>query len=87
MKKPKVVSSEKRLAARKKLLAEEKAFTRARDRLSKARRDLPCEAVTKEYVFEAAREGIRIVAPPEVERALERPFLGTHEAAAHDLIL
>jgi predicted dithiol-disulfide oxidoreductase (DUF899 family) len=48
----KVVSSAKWLAARKKLLAKEKAFTRTRDKLSKARRDLPWEAVTKEYVFD-----------------------------------
>jgi len=48
----KVVSSGKWLTARKKLLAKEKAFTRARDRLSKARRELPWELVTKEYVFD-----------------------------------
>jgi len=48
----KVVSSKKWIAARKKLLAREKAFTRLRDKLSKARRELPWEAVTKEYVFE-----------------------------------
>jgi len=48
----KVVSSKKWIAARKKLLAKEKAFTRLRDKLSKARRELPWEAVTKEYVFE-----------------------------------
>ena len=47
-----VVSSEKWLVARKKLLAQEKAFTRARDKLSALRRALPWEAVTKEYVFE-----------------------------------
>jgi len=48
----KVVSSKKWIAARKKLLAKEKAFTRLRDKLSKARRELPWEAVTREYVFE-----------------------------------
>ena len=48
----KVVSSKEWIAARKKLLASEKAFTRLRDKLSKARRELPWEAVTKEYVFE-----------------------------------
>jgi predicted dithiol-disulfide oxidoreductase (DUF899 family) len=47
-----VVSHEEWLAARKQLLAEEKEFTRLRDRLSQRRRDLPWEAVGKEYVFE-----------------------------------
>ena len=47
-----VVSHEEWLAARKRLLAEEKEFTRLRDRLSQRRRDLPWEAVDKEYVFE-----------------------------------
>jgi predicted dithiol-disulfide oxidoreductase (DUF899 family) len=48
----KVVSSEKWLAARKKLLAKEKAFTRLGDRLARERRALPWEPVTKDYVFE-----------------------------------
>jgi predicted dithiol-disulfide oxidoreductase (DUF899 family) len=47
-----VVSHEEWLAARKQLLADEKEFTRLRDRLSQRRRDLPWEAVDKEYVFE-----------------------------------
>jgi predicted dithiol-disulfide oxidoreductase (DUF899 family) len=47
-----VVSHEEWLAARKQLLAEEKELTRLRDRLSQRRRDLPWEAVDKEYVFE-----------------------------------
>jgi predicted dithiol-disulfide oxidoreductase (DUF899 family) len=38
--------------ARRALLAREKEFTRARDALSQARRELPWEAVTKEYVFD-----------------------------------
>jgi len=48
----KVVSSEKWLAARKKLLVKEKQLTRLADKLSKERRALPWEAVTKDYVFE-----------------------------------
>ena len=48
----KVVSSEKWMAARKKLLVKEKQLTRLADKLSKERRALPWEAVTKEYVFE-----------------------------------
>jgi predicted dithiol-disulfide oxidoreductase (DUF899 family) len=47
-----IVSHEEWLAARKQLLAEEKEFTRLRDRLSQRRRDLPWEAVDKQYVFE-----------------------------------
>jgi predicted dithiol-disulfide oxidoreductase (DUF899 family) len=47
-----VVSHEDWLAARKQLLAEEKEFTHLRDRLSERRRDLPWEAVDKEYVFQ-----------------------------------
>jgi predicted dithiol-disulfide oxidoreductase (DUF899 family) len=47
-----VVSRSEWIDARSRLLAEEKAFTRARDRLSQQRRDLPWERVDKEYVFE-----------------------------------
>jgi len=47
-----VVSRDEWLAARTQLLTEEKEFTRLRDRLSQRRRDLPWEAVDKEYVFE-----------------------------------
>jgi predicted dithiol-disulfide oxidoreductase (DUF899 family) len=49
-----VVDSEAWLAARKELLAREKEFTRLRDELSRRRRELPWEAVDKEYVFEGA---------------------------------
>src|ERR1700730_3014683 len=47
-----VVSHGEWLEARKDHLVAEKEFTRARDRLSQARRDLPWEAVDKNYVFE-----------------------------------
>src|SRR5260370_41991376 len=47
----KVVSSGEWIDARKQLLIKEKEFTRLRDQLSQHRRDLPCEAVTKAYVF------------------------------------
>ena len=47
-----VVSSDKWIEARKKLLAKEKAFTRLRDQISQQRRDLPWEAVDEEYVFD-----------------------------------
>ncbi len=42
------------LSARRELLAKEKAFTRLRDELSAARRDLPWERVETNYVFEGA---------------------------------
>ena len=48
----KVVSSDEWIRARKQLLLKEKEFTRLRDQLSQQRRDLPWEAVNKEYVFE-----------------------------------
>jgi len=50
----KVVSHEEWVAARRKHLVDEKEFTRARDRLTQAHRDLPWEVVEKEYVFEGA---------------------------------
>jgi predicted dithiol-disulfide oxidoreductase (DUF899 family) len=48
----KVVSHDEWLAARKAYLAEEKAFSRARDALSKKRRELPWEKIEKNYVFD-----------------------------------
>jgi predicted dithiol-disulfide oxidoreductase (DUF899 family) len=48
----KIVSRDEWLVARKAHLAEEKAFTRARDALSKKRRELPWEKVEKNYVFD-----------------------------------
>jgi predicted dithiol-disulfide oxidoreductase (DUF899 family) len=48
----KVVSHDEWLAARKTHLAEEKAFSRARDALARKRRDLPWEKVNKNYVFD-----------------------------------
>ena len=47
-----VVSAAAWLAARQQLLLKEKEFTRLRDQLNQARRDLPWEAVTKPYVFD-----------------------------------
>ena len=49
----KIVSHDEWLAARKAHLADEKAFTRARDALSRKRRELPWEKVDKNYVFDA----------------------------------
>ena len=49
---PKLVSQAEWLTARKALLAKEKTFTRERDALSAARRDLPAVKVEKTYVFD-----------------------------------
>jgi predicted dithiol-disulfide oxidoreductase (DUF899 family) len=48
----KVVPQDEWIAARKAHLAEEKAFTKARDALSKKRRELPWVKVDKNYVFD-----------------------------------
>src|SRR5574340_913829 len=50
-----IVSQSEWLAARKALLAREKEFTKARDALSAARREMPWEKVTKNYVFDGPR--------------------------------
>jgi predicted dithiol-disulfide oxidoreductase (DUF899 family) len=48
----KIVSHDEWIAARKAYLLEEKAFSKARDDLSKKRRELPWEKVEKNYVFD-----------------------------------
>jgi predicted dithiol-disulfide oxidoreductase (DUF899 family) len=48
----KVVSHDEWIAARKAYLVEEKDFSRARDALSRKRRELPWEKVDKNYVFD-----------------------------------
>ncbi len=47
-----VVSSQEWTEARRALLAREKEFTRAREELAQARRDLPWEAVSTQYMFD-----------------------------------
>jgi predicted dithiol-disulfide oxidoreductase (DUF899 family) len=47
-----VVTHEEWLAARTEFLVKEKELTRLRDELARARRELPWEAVTKEYAFD-----------------------------------
>jgi predicted dithiol-disulfide oxidoreductase (DUF899 family) len=49
---PKVVSEADWTSARKELLAKEKEFTRQRDEISRLRRELPWEKVTKRYTFD-----------------------------------
>ena len=51
----KIVSREKWIAARKKLLTKEKEFTRLRDQLSDERRKLPWVKVESQYVFDGPR--------------------------------
>jgi predicted dithiol-disulfide oxidoreductase (DUF899 family) len=51
----KIVSRDAWLEARKELLIKEKEFTRLRDQLSATRRELPWEAVDKEYVFQGPK--------------------------------
>ncbi len=47
-----IVSQEEWIAARTQLLAKEKEFTRLRDELSRARRELPWARVDQKYVFD-----------------------------------
>jgi predicted dithiol-disulfide oxidoreductase (DUF899 family) len=49
---PRVTTREEWLEARRRLLTEEKAMTRARDDLNRQRRELPMVRIEKEYVFE-----------------------------------
>jgi predicted dithiol-disulfide oxidoreductase (DUF899 family) len=49
-----VVSHDEWIAARRRLLEQEKAFTRQSEEMSRLQRALPWERVTKEYVFEGA---------------------------------
>jgi predicted dithiol-disulfide oxidoreductase (DUF899 family) len=51
----KIVSPSEWLAARKDLLAEEKEFTRARDRLTAKRHALPWMPIEKNYVFDGPK--------------------------------
>lgn len=51
----KILSHDDWTEARKQLLEQEKAFTRARDELSRARRALPWERVEKTYAFEGSK--------------------------------
>ena len=48
----KVISREEWLDARRELLAKEKEFTRLRDQLSQARRELPWVKIEKDYLFD-----------------------------------
>jgi predicted dithiol-disulfide oxidoreductase (DUF899 family) len=51
----KIVDNDTWLAARRRLLADEKDFQKARDALAQKRRELPWRKIEKEYVFEAEK--------------------------------
>ena len=57
---PEIVSYEEWRAARKELLAEEKAMTRARDALNTKRRLLPMVRVEKDYEFEGPNGRLKL---------------------------
>ena len=52
---PEVVSRDEWTAARRELLVEEKALTRARDALAAERRRMPWLAVERQYEFEGPK--------------------------------
>jgi predicted dithiol-disulfide oxidoreductase (DUF899 family) len=58
---PDVISREEWLEARRRLLAEEKEFTRARDALNATRRRLPMVRIDKEYEFEGPDGPVTLV--------------------------
>ncbi|HTS92508.1 MAG TPA: DUF899 family protein [Stellaceae bacterium] len=64
-----VVAEAEWLDARKRLLAKEKEFTRARDALSRERRELPWVRVEKQYAFEG----------PSGRETLADLFAGRHQ--------
>ncbi|MGE5203401.1 MAG: DUF899 domain-containing protein [Acidobacteriota bacterium] len=68
-----VVSQAQWIEARKQLLAKEKEFTRARDRLSRERRELPWVRVEKQYAFEG----------PKGRETLADLFAGRHQLVVY----
>src|ERR1700735_3877361 len=73
----KIVSRDEWLVARKAHLAEEKAFTKARDALSKKRRELPWVKVDKTYVFDT----------PDGKRTLAELFGGKSQLIIYHFML
>ena len=73
----KVVSHNQWIAARKAYLAEEKAFTRARDALARKRRELPWEKVEKNYAFDT----------PQGRRSLADLFGGKNQLIVYHFML
>jgi predicted dithiol-disulfide oxidoreductase (DUF899 family) len=58
---PKVVSADEWRKAHEALLAKEKEFTHARDRLAAERRRLPMERIEKKYVFEGPNGDVTLL--------------------------
>jgi predicted dithiol-disulfide oxidoreductase (DUF899 family) len=58
---PRVVSRDEWTKARKAFLVEEKAMTRARDKLNTKRRELPMVKIEKDYVFEGPQGKVRLI--------------------------
>ena len=73
----KIVSREEWTSARKALLAKEKEFTRARDRLSAERRALPWVKVDKAYVFDT----------PQGKKTLAELFDGRSQLIVYHFML
>jgi predicted dithiol-disulfide oxidoreductase (DUF899 family) len=73
----KIVSREKWTSARKALLAKEKEFTRARDRLCAERRTLPWVKVDKAYVFDT----------PDGKKTLAELFDGRSQLIVYHFML
>lgn len=57
---PKIVSRDEWLTARKDLLATEKALTKQRDQVNKARRALPMVEIDKDYTFEGPKGKVKL---------------------------
>jgi predicted dithiol-disulfide oxidoreductase (DUF899 family) len=77
MEQHRIVSQQEWIAARRAHLAEEKAFTKARDALSKKRRELPWVKVYKDYVFDS----------PAGKEALADLFGGKSQLIAYHFML
>ena len=78
MTQPKIVSREAWLAARQAHLAAEKDFTRARDALSRARRELPWVEVDKAYAFDGpdGRQSLAALFGPRSQLVVYHFMLG-----------
>jgi predicted dithiol-disulfide oxidoreductase (DUF899 family) len=74
---PEIVSRAEWLVARKDLLSREKEFTRQRDALSAARRELPMVKIDKEYVFDG----------PEGKKTLADLFDGRSQLIVYHFML
>lgn len=81
---PDVVSREEWLAARVKLLDEEKALTRHHDQVNAERRRLPMVYVDKEYIFEGPEGKVTLARPYEkiaaakAERGWDVPWYSSY---------